>query len=62
MLVISRQKNQAITLRVAGQEIDIIIANITPKRVLVGIEADRDLVQIKRQELPDWHLAEQSEG
>ena len=53
MLIITRKKDQCITIKVGEEEIDIVIANIWKGHVSIGIEANKEKVLIKRQEL-EW--------
>ena len=52
MLVLTRKPNQAITLNVGNIEIDIAIIRVINGSVTIGIHADRELVKIRRTELP----------
>lgn len=51
MLLIARECSEAILLRVAGQTIRVVVVSTSAGRCRLGIEADRQAVQIVREEL-----------
>lgn len=50
MLVLSRKRNEKITLTVDGKEVELTVVRIDNNKVRIGFEADLD-VQILRTEL-----------
>lgn len=53
MLVLSRKKNETIIVTVGGERIKIAVVQIDGDKVRIGVEADRERVEVHRGEVQD---------
>lgn len=52
MLVLSRKRDEAITMQVGDKVITLKIVKIEPNKVRLGIEADKDVLILRDELLP----------